>query len=84
MHDVLDLNNDQRVTESDFENLAVKFLCGKGMGNFKSSNSYSQSSTYVSTHQQKAYTSTARNRLDVIRRLFKKYDSDGNGFLTQE
>ena len=27
MHKVLDFDHDNRVTESDFENLAVKFLC---------------------------------------------------------
>ena len=29
MFNVLDHNKDQKVTESDFESLAVKFLCGQ-------------------------------------------------------
>lgn len=31
MHQILDANRDQRVTEADFENLAVRYLCGQGM-----------------------------------------------------
>lgn len=31
MHEVLDANRDRRVTESDFESLAVRYLCGQGM-----------------------------------------------------
>ncbi len=27
MHTVLDFNRDNRVTEADFENLAIKYLC---------------------------------------------------------
>ena len=29
MHEILDTNHDQRVTEADFENLALKYLCGQ-------------------------------------------------------
>ena len=35
MHDVMDFNKDKKVTVVDFENLAVKYLCGQG---FSSSN----------------------------------------------
>ena len=30
MHQVLDANHDKRVTEQDFENLALRYLCGQG------------------------------------------------------
>ena len=33
MHQILDANRDRRVTESDFENLAVRYLCGQSMSN---------------------------------------------------
>jgi hypothetical protein len=39
MHDVLDSNKDKRVTVQDFENLAVKYLCG-GQGQTFQSNNY--------------------------------------------
>lgn len=36
MHEVMDFNKDKKVTIQDFENLAVKYLCGQGfnLGNF--------------------------------------------------
>jgi hypothetical protein len=30
MHQVLDANRDKRVTEQDFENLALRYLCNQG------------------------------------------------------
>ena len=30
MHEILDANHDSRVTETDFENLALRYLCGQG------------------------------------------------------
>lgn len=33
MHQVLDANRDKRVTEADFENLAMRYLCGQNMSN---------------------------------------------------
>jgi hypothetical protein len=34
MHEVLDANRDKRVTEADFENLAMRYLCNQN--NFSS------------------------------------------------
>lgn len=33
IHQVLDANHDKRVTEQDFENLALRYLCGQGNSN---------------------------------------------------
>lgn len=33
MHQVLDANHDRVVTETDFENLAVRYLCGQSASN---------------------------------------------------
>ena len=33
MHQILDANRDKRVTESDFENLALRYLCGQSSTN---------------------------------------------------
>ena len=30
MHQILDSNRDKRVTEQDFENLALRYLCNQG------------------------------------------------------
>lgn len=82
MFNVLDQNRDQKVTEADFESLAVKFLCGQGFGNRSTFMSNREALVTTVEKKQTVYTSAARKRLDVIRRLFKKYDQDGNGFLT--
>ena len=52
MFEILDENKDKRVTESDFENLAVKYLCQSGP-----SSGFSNSNFYTSTVTQNSQVS---------------------------
>jgi hypothetical protein len=64
---VLDRNGDGQVTYSDIEELCIRYLCPQ----------------YAPKEVPKKpkYTPEVEQRLDVARRLFKKFDSDGTGFL---
>eukprot|EP00919_Chromeraceae_sp_WS-2016_P058242 GHVR01138395.1.p1 GENE.GHVR01138395.1~~GHVR01138395.1.p1 ORF type:complete len:157 (+),score=16.94 GHVR01138395.1:1317-1787(+) len=90
MHSVLDTNRDRRVTESDFEALAVRYLCGSSssfnFNKFASSTTVKTTVEYRSnnTQQPKNLSSMVRKRLDVVRRLFAMFDKDNSGFLTEE
>jgi Ca2+-binding EF-hand superfamily protein len=73
-HRALDQNRDGRVTLEDLEVLAIKYLVGN-------------KPAVVRVEKQKkagvgrTLTSEAQHRLDVARRLFKRFDTDGSGFI---
>lgn len=74
MYEVLDENRDKKVTESDFENLAVKYLCqgsNNAAFNYTSSNIVSQNSqvsqTFSSTSQASSSQSNILQKSNVTR-----------------
>jgi len=59
MHEVLDLNKDKKVTVADFENLAIKYLCGQGLSssNFQK---FTESKTTITSTTTKTTRTTAQ------------------------
>ncbi len=59
MHEVLDFNKDKKVTVADFENLAIKYLCGQG---FNTSNfqKFTESKTTISSTTKITKTTTQK------------------------
>jgi Ca2+-binding EF-hand superfamily protein len=68
---ILDKNGDGRVTLADLEALAIKYLVG----------SYQESPKRTIKRQ---YSKMVEERLDVARRLFRKFDHDGSGYITED
>ena len=72
---VLDRNGDGTVTYGDIEELCIRYLTGK------------QTVTNVSSVDEKVkkagkkYATDVEAKLDVARRLFKRFDRDGSGHL---
>lgn len=75
-HRALDQNRDGRVTLEDIEALAIKYLVGN--------------KPVVKVEKMKKagvtrkLTSEAEHRLDVARRLFKRFDTDGSNFIEEK
>ena len=74
-HKALDQNRDGRVTLDDIEALAIKYLVGN------------KPKVYVEKIKkagvQRTLTSEAQRRLDVARRLFKRFDTDGSNYIEE-
>jgi Ca2+-binding EF-hand superfamily protein len=68
---VLDRNGDGQVTYSDIEELCIRYLCP-------------QYSTVKEAPKKAKYTPEVEQRLDVARRLFKKFDKDNTGVLDSD
>ena len=66
MYEVLDENRDKKVTESDFENLAVRYLC-QGSGNaafsFASSNIVTQNSQVSQAFSGSSQASSSQSNI---------------------
>jgi len=67
---ILDRNNDGKITLADVEDLALKYLVGERF-------------EFKSEKPKKAYNPEVEQRLDVARRIFKKFDADGSGFIEE-
>lgn len=66
---ILDRNGDGKITLPDLESLAIKYLVGITGESPK--------------RVKKQYSKFVEERLDVARRLFRKFDQDGSGFITE-
>jgi Ca2+-binding EF-hand superfamily protein len=65
---IMDADSDGVISERDCENLALRYILG----------------LQERPVAQPVYTKVVQERLNVARRLFKKFDSDGSGFLTED
>jgi len=86
---VLDRNGDGKVTLSDVEQLCIEFLCRRGSGQ-------PLARSYVTTLESAGEKETEKSSkirepiptgssfLDIIRRVFQKFDTDGNGYIDPE
>ncbi|EGR33920.1 hypothetical protein IMG5_031040 [Ichthyophthirius multifiliis] len=73
-HRVLDGNGDGQVTYQDIEDICIRYLCG----------GQSQENREVIKRAAKPrYTPEVEQRLNVARRLFKRFDTDGSGQLKE-
>ncbi|CAD8181751.1 unnamed protein product [Paramecium octaurelia] len=66
---ILDRNGDGKITIQDIEALAIKYLVGITGESPK--------------RPKRQYSKFVEERLDVARRLFRKFDQDGSGFITE-
>lgn len=72
MYEVLDENKDKKVTESDFENLAVKYLCQSNTSNISGYTYNSSSSSAVQSSQvSQNYTTTSQTSINQSNYLQK-------------
>ncbi|KAM3143135.1 hypothetical protein pb186bvf_004721 [Paramecium bursaria] len=70
---VLDVNRDGRVTYQDIENYALRILAGiQPLPNYS-----------IQPLPQRGYNRMVEERLEVARRLFKRFDITNSGFLTK-
>ncbi|KAM3136130.1 hypothetical protein pb186bvf_011752 [Paramecium bursaria] len=67
---ILDKNGDGKITIQDIEALAIKYL----VGNIQES----------PKRLKRQYSKFVEERLDVARRLFRKFDQDNSGFITED
>ena len=67
---ILDKNGDGKVTLSDFEALAIRYLVG---------NYQEPPKAY-----KRQFSKVGEERLDIARMLFDKFDVDGRGFIKEE
>jgi len=68
---ILDRNGDGKITLQDLEALAIKYLVG----------SYNESPP---KRVRRQYSKLVEERLEVARRLFRKFDQDNSGFITED
>ena len=73
-HRALDQNRDGQVTLADIEALAIKYLVG----------SRPRVEKLKMAVVTRTLTSEAQHRLDVARRLFKRFDTDGSNFIEEK
>lgn len=73
-HRALDQNRDGRVSLEDLEKIAIKYLVGNKPRVEKSKKAVIK----------RTMTSDAKQRLDVARRLFKRFDTDGSNFIEEK
>ncbi|EAS07272.1 EF-hand pair protein (macronuclear) [Tetrahymena thermophila SB210] len=75
---ILDANKDKSITQEDFEALAIKYLCNKI--------DLKAQVTQVQQQEEpvKRYSKAVEQRLDVARRLFKKFDRDQSGVISRD
>ncbi len=73
-HRALDQNRDGLVTLPDIEALAVKYLVGNKPRVEK----------MKKAAPTRTLTSEAKHRLDVARRLFQRFDTDGSGYIEEK
>ncbi|EGR29580.1 hypothetical protein IMG5_152910, partial [Ichthyophthirius multifiliis] len=71
---VIDTNGDKQCTIEDIENLCMKYLCGAETKQFGGGEK-------VKRAGKKQYPQEIETKLNVARRLFKKYDQDAGGYL---
>lgn len=76
-HRALDQNRDGRVTLEDLEALAIKYLVGNKPLPVRVEK---QKKAGV----QRTLTVEAQRRLDVARRLFKRFDTDNSNFIEEK
>lgn len=76
-HRALDQNRDGRVTLEDIEAIAIKYLVGNKPRPVR-----------VEVTKKagigRTLTSEAQHRLDVARRLFKRFDTDGSNYIEEK
>ena len=72
--DVLDRDNDGRVTLSDIEQLVIRFLVGEDYGKYMIKQAF----------KSKAMNPIVEQYLEQARRMFNKYDVDHSGGIDQK
>ncbi|EGR34209.1 hypothetical protein IMG5_020730 [Ichthyophthirius multifiliis] len=81
-HRILDRNGDGVVNYQDIEDLCVRYLCG-GVGQTTTQRQTGQDER-IKRAAKPQYAPEVERKLDVARRLFKRFDRDGSGHLQED